>query len=266
VGRGRARVLGACLHGSRDRLAARGALPVVGWKFRHLTYWRWSRERGKGKAVQKIGVNAGTSSERSKERRPVGALLFCLTAYAIVLACLLPKRSLWMDEILDLMGARLQNLPDLLRYVRANPGAVPLGYIVQGAALRMLGVSSFAGRLPSALSSLASCAGVYLLARRAALKWPLLAAVAFIACPLQLRYALEARGYALALALSIYSTLFFFLIRENPSFVKFRLLYAGCVIAGIYTQPYSVFVPFAHIFFTCFDRPPGGGGDVSWWF
>lgn len=115
-----------------------------------------------------------------------------------------------------------------MAYIRVQAGAVPLGYLAQAAAIRIFGLSAFSGRLPSALSSLASCAGVYFLARRAAIRWPLLAAVAFAVCPLQLRYALEARGYALALALSVYSTLLLFLILERPRVVGLRILYAVC--------------------------------------
>jgi hypothetical protein len=175
-----------------------------------------------------------------------GLLIFLLT-YASGLAWLLPKLSLWLDEITDLTGARLAKFGSLIVFVRGNPGAVPLGYFAQAAAIRVLGMSAFSGRLPSALSSVASCAGIYFLMRRAGARWPLLGVLVFALCPLQLRYALEARGYALALALSIWSTVLFFRILERPRAVGWLISYGLCVTAGLYAQPYSVFVPLAHL-------------------
>jgi hypothetical protein len=60
----------------------------------------------------------------------------CLIAYAVALALLLPKLSLWLDEILDLIGARAQTLSAIMDYVRMTPGAVPLGYFAQAVAIR----------------------------------------------------------------------------------------------------------------------------------
>src|SRR5580658_4171464 len=152
--------------------------------------------------------------------------LYCwLAAYAVCLILLLTRLSLWLDEILDLMGARIQSFPELISYVRSNAGAVPLGYLAQAAAIRAFGLSAFSGRLPSALASLAGCAGVYFLARRTAVRRPLLAAVAFAICPIQFRYALEARDYALALALSIYATLLFSFLRGRPRSIGLQILY-----------------------------------------
>jgi uncharacterized membrane protein len=185
-------------------------------------------------------------SSSAKGHSPVGLYVFLVT-YAICLGLLLPKLSLWLDEILDLIGARRQNSWDLINYVRMNPGAVPLGYLAQAAAIRTFGLSAFSGRLPSALSSLASCVGVYFLARRTVVRWPLLGVLAFAICPVQLRYALEARGYALALALSICASLLFCLMLEPSRVISFQVLYGLCVLAGVYTQPFSLFVPMAHL-------------------
>ncbi len=190
---------------------------------------------------------AGVPARNSSINRSPIWLSCWLAAYAICLISLLTRLSLWLDEILDLMGARIQNFPELISYVRANAGAVPLGYLAQAAAIRTFGLSAFSGRLPSALASLAGCTGVYFLARRTAVRWPLLAAVAFAICPLQLRYALEARDYALALAFSIYATLLFSFLRERPTSISLQILYGICVLAGVYTQPFSLFVPIAHL-------------------
>ncbi len=118
-----------------------------------------------------------------------------------------------------------------------------------------MGESSFTARLPSAIFSVASCVGVFFLARRLGLRWPLLATGLFAAFPLQVRYALEARAYSLALCLSIWSTVLFFLWIDHSKRFRFALFYGLCVVAGLYTQPYTLFVPLAHVMWLCIAAP-----------
>jgi uncharacterized membrane protein len=158
---------------------------------------------------------------------------------------LLPRLSLWLDEILDLIGVRFYDLPRLIEYVPTNSGGVPLGYLVQVASVRALGYSPLSGRLPSAVFSILGAVGIVLLAKRFGLRWPSLALAVFCLFPLQLRYALEARPYSQALAISIWMTLAFMRLRETPTWTR-ALLYWACIVAGLYTQPYSVFVAMAH--------------------
>jgi mannosyltransferase len=175
-----------------------------------------------------------------------GLFLF-LGVYACVLAALLPVLSLWLDEIYDLIVARMDRLADVLDYVPQVSGNVPLNYVVQFASVRLLGFSAFTGRLPSAISSVIACAGVFVLAKKMGLRWPILAAAIFALFPLQLRYALEARPYELALCLSIWATIAFLRVLEQPGSVSRAALYALCIIAGLFTFPYLLFVPFAHL-------------------
>jgi uncharacterized membrane protein len=158
---------------------------------------------------------------------------------------LLPRLSLWLDEILDLIGVRFYDLPRLIEYVPKNSGGVPLGYLVQVVSVRALGYSSFSGRLPSAIFSVLGAIGIVLLAKRVGLRWPALALAVFCLFPLQFRYALEARPYSQALAISIWTTLAFMRLREQPTWLR-SLLYSASITAGLYTQPYSVFVVVAH--------------------
>jgi len=175
-----------------------------------------------------------------------GLFLF-LAVYACALAALLPVLSLWLDEIYDLMVARMDHLADVLAYVPHVSGNVPLNYIVQFGSVHLLGFSAFTGRLPSAISSVIACAGIFVLARRLGFRWPLLAAAIFALFPLQLRYALEARPYELALCLSIWSTVAFLRVVEQPESVARAALYTLCIAAGLFTFPYMVFVPLAHL-------------------
>ena len=175
-----------------------------------------------------------------------GLFLF-LAVYACALAALLPVLSLWLDEIYDLIVARMDHLADVLAYVPHVSGNVPFNYLVQFGSVHLLGFSVFTGRLPSAISSVLACAGVFVLARKLGFRWPLLATAIFALFPLQLRYALEARPYELALCLSIWSTVTFLRVLEQPESVPRAALYALSVAAGLFTFPYMLFVPMAHL-------------------
>ena len=158
---------------------------------------------------------------------PRTGLFLFLAVYACVLVALLPVLSLWLDEIMDLMVVRSAGMRELLAGVAVNSGNAPLNYIIQFWTVHVLGYSAFAGRLPEAIFSLASCAGIYVLARRLRLRWPLLAVAVFALFPLQFRYALEARPYSLALALSIWSTVAFFRLLDQPRSLPRATLYTS---------------------------------------
>ena len=175
-----------------------------------------------------------------------GLFLF-LAVYACALAALLAVLSLWLDEIYDLIVARMDSLADVLDYVPHVSGNVPLNYVIQFASVHALGFSAFTGRLPSAISSVLACAGVFVLAKKMGLRWPLLAAAIFALFPQQLRYAMEARPYELALCLSIWATVVFLRILERPESLLHATLYSLCVAAGLFTFPYILFVPVAHL-------------------
>ncbi len=178
---------------------------------------------------------------------PRTGLFLFLAVYACVLVGLLPVLSLWLDEIMDLMVVRRAGMRELLAGVAVNSGNAPLNYIIQFWTVHVLGYSAFAGRLPEAIFSLVSCVGVYALARRLELRWPLLAVAVFASFPLQFRYALEARPYSLALALSIWSTVAFFRLLDQPRSLPRVALYRLSIAAGIYVLPFTLFVAVAHL-------------------
>jgi 4-amino-4-deoxy-L-arabinose transferase-like glycosyltransferase len=135
----------------------------------------------------------------------------------------------------------------VLDYVPHVSGNVPLNYVVQFASVHLLGFSAFTGRLPSGISSVVACAGVFLLAKKMGLRRPLLAIAIFALFPLQLRYAMEARPYELALCLSVWATVAFLRVVELPGSVSRAALYGLCIAAGLFTFPYMLFVPLAHL-------------------
>jgi mannosyltransferase len=186
-------------------------------------------------------------------QHPKLPILLLLGCYAACLLALLPHLSLWLDEILNVIGSTNPTLKGLLEFVPQNAGAVPLGYLVQRLSFQLLGVSEFSARLPSALSSVAAAYGVFLLAHQVASARPLAAVVLFCILPMQWRYALEGRPYAMALALSVWSSVVFLDLIRTPSIHR-ALLYGLVVTAALYTNPYSFFVPLAHIVWLLLDR------------
>ena len=160
--------------------------------------------------------------------------------YGLVLMLLAPHLSLWLDEVLTLTGAAQPDLASLMENLRKQQGATPLAFLIPHWTIGLFGLSALAARLPSILASAASLPALYLLARRAGLAMPSFAVAVFAVWPLQLRYALEARPYAMALCLGMWLTVVF-LQRAHWS------VYAVLTIAMGLTHPYSLVIPAAHL-------------------
>jgi uncharacterized membrane protein len=172
-----------------------------------------------------------------------------------------------MDELLDMFPSREPDLPSVLTMMRGAPGAVPLGYILRWIFFQAFGVSAFSGRLPSVLASLAGCVGVFILANKTGLKRPMLAVLTFAAFPLQLRYALEARGYEIALCFSIWATVLFLSVSDSP-FLNLRVLrtyglYTLCLTCALYAQPYSGSIAAGH-WLSTLRRPQSKNWTKNW--
>jgi hypothetical protein len=147
---------------------------------------------------------------------------------------------LWLDEILTLIGSTQPSLAALIDYIRMVPGGTPLAFLPSRVTMAAFGNGLVASRLPSILASVATLPGVFLLARRFGLRTPLAAVAVFALWPLQLRYALEARPYALALCFTVWLTVLI-LYKSTPA------LYVALTMLAALTQPYALFVPIAHL-------------------
>jgi len=114
--------------------------------------------------------------------------------------CRLGARSLWFDEALSGCIARLDTLSIL---TNAAGSSHPSGYYFLLHLWHPLGSSEFVLRLPSALCSLLAVALTWGLAHELFDgRTARLAALGMAVAPFQVYYAQEARGYALAIALS----------------------------------------------------------------
>ncbi len=170
-----------------------------------------------------------------------GFILF----YVAVGSVLLPYLPLWLDEIIQVYIVRVQTLGDVLWGAARSAGGVPMGYVVSFCTLKVLDYSEASARAPSLFFSSLACIGVFVLARRSGLKQPMLAVILFAILPIQFRYATEARPYSMALCISIWSTVAILRLRTKPT-VGRLMTYVALAVLGIYSQPYSLFVPVAH--------------------
>lgn len=146
---------------------------------------------------------------------------------------------LWLDEIIQLRETRNTTPAQLLDSLPHTPGGAPLGYLIQQTSMRVTGYSERAARFPSALFVAGAVFFTGMIAAELGLTWPWLAAAIFALFPETLRYACESRVYAQALLFSTLATWLF--LRRSMT------LYTLALIAAIYTQPYAVFVGFAHL-------------------
>ena len=179
-------------------------------------------------------------------RGPSRVAVLFIALYAAITLALLPRLSLWLDEIIDLLGTQTHHVHEIVEYAASNPGGAPIWYLTQALTVGAMGFSAVSARLPACMASIASCVGMALLARRAGGRWPTLCLALFALFPLQLRYALEGRPYAEALCFSIWATIIFLRLVERPGVIT-GLLYCLLVVLGLYTQPYSIFVPAAQV-------------------
>jgi len=165
-------------------------------------------------------------------------LFACYALAALVCAEL---RPLWLDEVLQLIATSSNSVDAFMQSMGSrNPGAAPLGYLTQLPFVLAGGTSPLWARFPSVLFSVLSCWALMRICRE--LKLPhanLLAAVLFMAIPLQFRYATEGRPYSEGLAFGLLAVVAFLKLSARPSLPAAALCVLAIVVA-LYTQPYAI--------------------------
>lgn len=194
----------------------------------------------------------------SAGRRETRVFYALIALYALVLFALIDRQTLWLDEILQLVGTT-DTFDRMIAYIPSNPGASPLGYFVQAVSVRVLGDSPFGARFPSVIFSILSCICLFQICRRLKLAWPWLPVAIFMILPLQLRYALEGRIYAQGLFANTLATFLLLRVLDRPSLTGYAL-YGLSVLLSLYTQPFALFVPLGHMLWVvcCSDREQRG--------
>lgn len=114
--------------------------------------------------------------------------------------------SYWSDEATTLRAARLP-LPDLLAFVERRDAIHALYYLAMNAWTSVLGESAVVTRLPSAIAIAVAAVGVFVLGRMLTTRrTAVLAAIAFTVLPRVTLEGIEARPYALTIALATWLT------------------------------------------------------------
>ncbi len=141
-----------------------------------------------------------------------------------VLVWLAGLRPLWLDEVLQLVASTQPDARSVIRWVTYNPGAAPLGYLVQRLFVLTLGLSPWAARAAPAIFGLLSAITLVGFARdlKAGATWVVLAA--FLVTPLQLRYAVEGRPYSQALFFALAALWCLWRLVQAPSWQSRRLI------------------------------------------
>jgi len=159
--------------------------------------------------------NVAPANESAARTGWVAAALVAATHIALK-GFHLGSSSLWLDEAVAVHISQ----QDLLGIIQASrqDTTPPLYYLLLGGFERMFGFSEAAVRWPSVLASGATSAVLFLLARRRLgnfAAW--LASALFLLSDTNLRYAREARPYALASLLCALSFALFLRALERPS-------------------------------------------------
>jgi mannosyltransferase len=163
---------------------------------------------------------------------PPATLLRALAAAAVAVATALrfvTTSDLWLDEALTVNVARLPlgDLPEALRH----DGAPPLSYAVLHGWMRLFGTGDLAVRSLSAVLGVAALPAMWALARRRLGTIEAGAAVLLLAAsPYAIRYATEARMYALVILLTVLGGLAVDRAVESPTPGR---LAAVAVVSGL---------------------------------
>ncbi len=158
----------------------------------------------------------------------------------MLVAVLCPIRPLWTDEVLQLIGTRNLAGTNLLNFIRDMPGQAPLGYLLQHYTIHWIGYSVISARLVPVAFAIAALIVVVLICRELRHPGAGVGLLMWIALPLVLRYATEARPYSLALFFSALATLFLLRLIREPSTTQ-AILYGLAVVGGAYSMPYTLF-------------------------
>ncbi|HEU5033524.1 MAG TPA: glycosyltransferase family 39 protein [Mycobacteriales bacterium] len=194
-----------------------------------------------GAAVESlVGATVDPPREASRARWLPAAVAGVLVV-SIALR-FLSRPPLWLDEAQTVEIAR-RSLPHLVAALR-HDGAPPLYYLLLHGWMSVAGTSTFAIRALSGIFAVASLPVMWFVARRfrppgSASPWP--AVLLLATCPFAVRYATEARMYALVLLLVL---LGLFLFERAWSTGSRWAMAAAAVVTGalLLTQYWAMFL------------------------
>ncbi|WP_149202333.1 glycosyltransferase family 39 protein [Actinotalea subterranea] len=154
--------------------------------------------------------------------------------------------SLWSDEVATISAASrdLGALGQLLDHIDAVHGTY---YALMHAWVAVFGASPFSVRLPSALAVGAAAAGVHLLAGRlAGRSTAVLVSVVLAVLPRVTWAGIEARPFAVSLALGVWLTVLLHGSLERPR-LRRDLAYGALLALAVAVNLYLALLPLAHL-------------------
>lgn len=196
----------------------------------------WKPARQVRRQVGEVSGPATSERIRSDVRVPLAAVVFAAGLFFY----LFTRSRLWLDEALSVDIARLPltRIPDALRH----DGAPPLYYFLLHVWTSVFGTGDLASRSLSGVCMAAAVVTVWFVARRVGgtdVAW--LSALFMASNPYAIRYATEARMYALMILLVSCGLLAFQRTREAPSIGRAATF--GLVVAlGVYTQYWAFYL------------------------
>jgi dolichyl-phosphate-mannose-protein mannosyltransferase len=150
-------------------------------------------------------------------------------------------QSLLGDELSTYWIVHGHGLGDVLSSVRSDDEITPPLYFVLGWASLQVGPDPEWVRLPSLLAGTATIPLVYLLGARTVGRWAgLVAAAVFALSPFMIYYSVEARSYALMIALLTASTLALLAALEDRR-ARWWIVYAACSCGALLSHYTAVF-------------------------
>ncbi|HZQ08555.1 MAG TPA: glycosyltransferase family 39 protein [Anaerolineae bacterium] len=165
-------------------------------------------------------------------------------------------KSLWVDEILQVLVARNGMVGVLRNAQRHVLGAPPLDYLVT-ALVRTLGENEFILRFPPVAWGILAIALGFVLARRLTRSHSiaLVTAVLVAAAPLVVRFAQEVRFYSLPICLSVLMVYLFVRAWQESSPVHW-LLFSLAMLAALFAHYYALFIVIALVVTAFLDTLP----------
>jgi len=146
-------------------------------------------------------------------------MIITVLIFAFLLRVISLNQSLWLDEATTALVARMPIYDFFTRFMPADFHP-PLYYLAISLWSTVFGYSEVALRIPSVIFGLLTIYVVYLIAKQARLKWPILPALFLATSGLHVYYSQEARMYGLVTLLVSYLVLTFI----KRDWLKFSIL------------------------------------------
>ena len=166
------------------------------------------------------------------------AIIIGFTLSLVITAAMLPMR---IDEILQIAALRFHSRSSLLTSIAQTPGAAPLNYLLQSAALHTIGNSLIGARLVSIVFSIGALFAFWRLAVRCSIPWPTVSLCVFALLPIHFTIAGAARPYEQAVFFLLLYTIWFLRVSSAPA-LRGAVLYSIFLLLCIYCEAFA-FLP-----------------------